>query len=145
MEPLTRAWRYLLAEPFTWVVCCFFRPTRFQKDIEIPGYFKLRRTVPMLRTSVPLLVCFFPLFCGVVVIDLRVNSLEVDIPTLSSISFWLFLGCTILSIFGGIILGIARGVTLAVVWNIVYMFAVLYTSLDIGVDTFLAMMLGFGI
>src|SRR5439155_87752 len=99
----------------------------------------------MMRTSVPLLVCFFSLFCGVVVIDLRVNSLEVDIPTLSSISFWLFLGCTILSIFGGIILGIARGVTLAVVWNIVYMFAVLYTSLDIGVDTFLAMMLGFGI
>src|SRR5690242_12845465 len=105
MELFVRIWRYLLAEPFTWVVCCFFGPTRFQKDIEIVGYFDMRRMVPMLRASVLLFLCFFPLFCVAVGIENRTKALDVDTSTFFSLCIWFFLGCVLLGVLGGVILG----------------------------------------
>src|SRR5271157_3351643 len=130
MKLLERGWRYLLAESFIWIVYCFFQPARFHKEIEIPGYFKPKRIVPMLRVSISLFLCSFLFFCCALYIAIMFHSFVINTTKFLSISAWLFLGLTILTIPGGIILGIARGITLAIAWSIAYIVSVLFFSYD---------------
>src|SRR6266496_1599227 len=145
MQPLKRAWHYLLTEPLTWIFYCFFQPARFRREIEIPGYFKLKRTIPTLRVSAPLFLSSFLFFCCASFIDIIFNSVDADISTFLYTTTWLLIGFTILSILGGIILSIARGITLAVSWSIIYTLTALFYSSDFNINTFLIILLGFGI
>jgi len=145
MQSLKRAWRYLLTEPLTWIFYCFFQPARFRREIEIPGYFKLRRTIPTLRVSAPLLLCSFLFFCCALFIDIVFNSVDADISTFLYTTTWLFIGFTILSVLGGIILSIARSITLVIAWSIIYTLTALFYSFDINVNALPIILLGFGI
>src|SRR5438045_3818446 len=101
MKSLERGWRYLLAEPFTWIVYCFFQPARFQREIEIPGYFKPKRIVPMLRVSISLFLFSFLFFCYALYIAIMFHLSVINTIDFLSIIAWLFLGLTIIIISGG--------------------------------------------
>src|SRR6266496_1739079 len=146
MTYLGRGWHYLLAEPFIWIAYCFFQPTRFQREIEIPGYFRLKRIIPILRVSLPLFLSSFLFFCCATYIAIMVHSFIINTTEFLSITAWLFLGLTILALAGGIILSVARGITLASAWSIAYIVTVLFFSYDFNnSDALLVIMLEFGL
>src|SRR5450755_1335531 len=146
MKFLERGWRYLLAEPFIWIVYCFFQPARFQREIEIPGYFQLKRMGPILRVGIPLLLCSFLFFCCALYLSIMFHSFVINTSKFLSMTSWLLLGLTILTISGGIILSTARSITLACAWGIVYTLTVLFFSYDLtNFNTFSFIMLGFGL
>ncbi len=143
MKPLKRAWSYLLTEPFGWIFYCFFQPKRFRGEIEISGYFKLKRVGPTLRMIIPLFLCFFPFLLVSWSIDFLFDIS--DILYYLHITFWLFIGLAILSILGGITLSIARGITLGIIWSILYIFITIFYSVDINASILLAILVGFSI
>jgi uncharacterized protein len=146
MKYLERGWHSLVAEPFIWIAYCFFQPTRFQREIEIPGYFRLKRIIPILRVSLPLFLCSFLFFCGATYIAIMVHSFVINTTKFLSITAWLFLGFIILALLGGIILSISRGIILASAWSIAYIVSVLFLSSDFNSsDVLLVIMLEFGI
>src|SRR6266700_3309739 len=146
MKSLEKGWRYLLVEPFIWIAYCFFQPARFQRDIEIPGYFKLRRIAPLLRVSIPLFLCSFLFFCCALYIDIIFHSFVINTPKFLSITAWLLLGLIILTLPGGFILSLARGIVLASTWSVTYTIISLFFIYNPNNgDTPSAILLGFGL
>ena len=146
MNSLQRGWHYLLAELFIWITYCFFQPTRFQRELEISGYFRLKRIIPILRVSIPLFLGSFLLFCCALYVAIMVRSFVITTTQFLSITAWLFLGLTILALLGGFILSIARGIALASAWSLAFIVSALFfSSIFNNSDGLLVIFLEFGI
>src|SRR2546421_228542 len=58
LPTLSRIWRYLLAEPGTWLFLCFFQPARFES--EYGQRFFLQRMALLLRSVLLLFLLSYP-------------------------------------------------------------------------------------
>src|SRR5260370_19482049 len=126
MKRLKQIWQYAFMEPFTWIFYCFFQPVRFRREFEVPGYFKLKRLLPMLRVTLPLFFCSY--LCTIV------SFLIVEYPhspffasfsafvnfVLISYAERLFIGIAVFGIAGGFILGIGRGIIFSIICGLMY-------------------------
>jgi hypothetical protein len=108
-------WRYLVAEPYTWLFFCFFQPARFRTAYEQQGFWK--RTVLILRLILPLFLLAYPLAVAVQVLLsgclLSCNGIET-----SSISMPMLLligQATALGIGSGLVVGVLGDMELGMV------------------------------
>src|SRR6266487_91116 len=63
MNGFIQFYRWLLGEPFTWIMYSFIQPLRFRGEIEIQGWHK--RFVRMCRLALPLFLCSYPITLAV--------------------------------------------------------------------------------
>src|SRR5437868_6728759 len=101
MSDMQRAYRYLLAEPFTWMFYAFFQPRRFDREMEKEGHWQ--RFIRLLRIIVRmlLLVFLFGLLGAAIVGFVVVVVLGIVVGIVGGIAF---------GIVGGIAFGIVGGI-----------------------------------
>ncbi|HYU77085.1 MAG TPA: hypothetical protein VEL31_30820, partial [Ktedonobacteraceae bacterium] len=116
-------WRYLVAEPYTWLFFCFFQPARFRTEYEQQGF--LKRTVLILRLVLPLYLLSYPLAIAVQVLlsgcflscnFIRTPSIGMNmllfIYQATALGIWCGVVAGILGDIGsGIVLSVALGIT----------------------------------
>lgn len=133
------AWKYIIAEPFSWLFYCFFQPTKFKQDFEIKGFWN--RIMPMLRLALPLfLISYFlalptlAIPCGSI-FHSTIGCYPNVSPQILNGNWYLALVTAkntllstaltcVLGIAVGILWGITGGVALGIVWSITLAYAV---------------------
>jgi uncharacterized protein len=123
MKTGQQAWHYVLAEPFIWLIYCFFQPARFKRDFEVQSLWK--RFVPMLRLALPIFLVSYLLalvlqaFAFVVQATL-VSGFQTGRPPVNIFNFllntaWATVLAVGLGTVGGILAGIAAGISVGIV------------------------------
>jgi len=120
LSTFQRIWRYLLAEPCTWLFLCFFQPTRFSTEYEQQGF--LKRSVLMLRLALPLFLLTYPFSvalqalltgCFLSCNSTASSSISIDVPLYMVQAAALGIGCGMVAgVLGDIGLGIVSGAAL---------------------------------
>lgn len=122
MQLMKQIWRYILAEPFTWIFYRFFQPAKFKREYEREG--SLTRIIPMSRLALPMflvsysfsLILWLILYKALAALDLAGLSFKevfVTVPSFSS-----FLLATAWSAFLGVLFGIMLGIAWDIGWGI---------------------------
>src|SRR5437867_12540428 len=123
-------WRYLLAEPYTWLFFCFFQPTRFGTEYEQQSF--LKRIVLIFRLALPLFLLSYPFAVAQQLLlsncfpscnSIDLSSITMNVLLLMVQATALGIGCGMVAgmlgdIGLGIVLSIALGMTGILVGNV---------------------------
>lgn len=146
MTNLQRAWRYLFAEPFTWIFYAFFQPNHFDKEIGSQNQAFRQRATFILRLIMPMFFIIYALaFVGrIILIESRLVHMDVGTALLD-----LAIG-SIIGIIGGAAYGILvySGDTIEVSISVGVVFGISFTVMSgvvFGMAVGTALCIGLGI